>query len=224
MSTISSLFGRTPFAPLESHMKIVTRAVLHLPELFEKLEANDQKGLLETADKISELEHMADLTKNDIRNNLPKSLFLPIDRSSLLEILALQDSLADRAEDVAVLVGMKELQLPEKLAGLFRTFLEKNLAAFDEARKIIREMHELLESSFGGTEAERVREMVEKVATREHEADLIQRELMKTLLGMENEISYTTFYLWQKIFQAVGHISNLSENLAFRVRTTLELK
>ena len=41
---------------------------------------------------------------------------------------------------------------------------------------------------------------------------------------MDQELSQTAFHLWQKIFEAVGAISNLSEGLANRVRMTLELK
>jgi hypothetical protein len=37
-------------------------------------------------------------------------------------------------------------------------------------------------------------------------------------------MTYATFYLWQRIFEAISGISNLSENLANRVRMTLEIK
>ena len=53
---------------------------------------------------------------------------------------------------------------------------------------------------------------------------VIQRQLLKKLFQAENEMTYTTFHLWQKICEAVAAISNLSENLALRIRLTLELK
>lgn len=224
MSTISSLFGRTPFAPLESHMRCVTSCVLLIKDLFAAIEAKNWEELERIAEKIYELEHAADKAKNDIRNHLPTSLFMPIDRGSLLEILTLQDSLADRAEDLAVLATMKHPEMPEEWKELFKKFLDKNLEAFEGARKIIKEMHELLESSFGGAEAERVRKMVHDVSYNEHEADLIQRELMKLLVNSENQITFTSFFIWQKLFETLGNIANLSENLAYRVRMTLELK
>lgn len=195
-----------------------------LKDLFEALKKKDYPLLEETAKKISKHEHEADLTKNDIRNHLPKSLFLPIDRGSLLEILSLQDSIADSAEDVAVAATLKEIEMPPSFAADFLEFLTKNIETFQGARKIIKEMHELLESSFGGAEAEKVRQMVHHVAAKEHEADLVQRKVLKSLLAMENEMTYTTFFLWQKILQSLASIANLSEKLAHRVRMTLELK
>ena len=224
MLTILKLFGRSPFAPLQSHMKKISECVHMLIPLFDALQKGDQKRLEEIATTISTLEHQADLTKNDIRNHLPKSLFLPIDRSHILEILTLQDSIADRTEDVAVLTTLKQIPMLDAIKEPFNEFLKKNIDAFDETHLIINEMHELLESSFGGTEAEKVCKMVELVAFKEHEADLLQRKLLKAIFSAEDDISYTTFHLWQRIIEATSAISNLSEKLAWRVRRILELK
>lgn len=224
MTTLLSLFGRSPFAPLGSHMEEVAACVYMLTDLFDALEKKDYEKVEETANKIGEQEHRADLSKNDIRNHLPKSLFLPIDRESILDILTMQDCIADRAEDIAVLTTLKQVEMLDSFKEDFRNFLAKNIETFNGARRIIKELHELLESSFGGVEAEKVRQMVHDVAKKEHETDLIQRKLVKSLLMAENEMTYTTFYLWLRIFECLGSISNLSENLAYRVRMTLELK
>jgi len=205
-------------------MEKVSSCVHLLRDLFQALEKRDYELLEQIAKQISELEHQADRTKDDIRNHLPKSLFLPIDRMQLLEILTIQDKIADKAEDIAVLVTLKQIEILPSFAAEFKEFLDKNIVTFDGVLLIIKEMHELLESSFGGTEADKVRVMVENVAYQEHEVDLIQRKLLKKLFNIENEMPYTTFDLWQKICAATAAISNLSEKLASRVRLTLEQK
>jgi predicted phosphate transport protein (TIGR00153 family) len=224
LGTIFNLFGRSPFAPLQSHMENVSGCVHLLPSLFHALEECNYEKMEEIAQKIGELEHQADIKKNDIRNHLPKSLFLPIDRGHLLEILSIQDKIADKTEDVAVLVTLKQLELLPSFRSEFMEFLHKNISAFDSAQLIVKEMHELLESSFGGTEAEKVCDMIEQVAFKEHEVDLIQRKLLKKLFLADSEMNYSSFYLWQKVCIATADISNLSENLAFRIRMTLELR
>ncbi len=224
MRAIVNLFGRSPFVPLRQHMEKVASCVHGLRALFAAIYAADFVKALEVAEQIQTFEHEADRTKNDIRNHLPKSLFLPIDRGQLLEILSMQDRLADRAEDIAVLCTLKDLPTLPAWKEDFQTFLNKNLEAFDEVLKIIEELHDLLESSFGGLEAEKVRSMVEQVAFKEHEADLIQRKLLRDLFSSEAKLSMSDFYLWLKIFEAVSEISNISEALANRVRMTLELK
>lgn len=224
MITLLNLFGRSPFTPLESHMENVSQCVHLLKPLFLELEQENYQAVEKIVEKISKQEHLADITKNDIRNHLPKRMFLQIDKKDLLDILSLQDSLADRAEDAAKLVTLKNLTINGDFRELFFQFLEKNLETFDGAYKIIKEMKELAESSFGGTEAEKVRTLVEAVAYSEHEVDQLQHKLLIILFKSEATMSYTTFFLWQKILIVLGSISNLSENLAYRVRRTLEVK
>jgi hypothetical protein len=224
MLTILGLFGRSPFVSLNAHMDAVSHCVHLLPSIYEALLKGDFTLLEELGAKVSILEHDADLIKNDIRNNLPKGLFLPIDRQSLLNMLSLQDSIADRVEDVGVLLSLKKLELLPIFKEEFKLFLDKNIETFDQVHLIIREFHELVESSFGGIEANKVCGMVDEVAYKEHEVDILQRVLLKKLFEAEDQLTYVTFFLWQRLFQSIASISNLSENLAYKIRTTLELK
>lgn len=225
MLTILQLIGRSPFSPLQAHMDKVATCIHLLRDLFRALQQNEESAIEKISREIIETEHAADLAKNDIRNHLPKSMFLAIDRAQFLEILSLQDHLADYCEDIAMLVSLKKpLWLPSILQEEFSPFLEKNLEAFDSTYAISKEMHELLESSFSGTEAKKVRSMVEKVALKENEADQLQQILLKKLFAIEDQLSYGSFLLWLKIFEVISDISNGSENLASRIRMTLELK
>jgi predicted phosphate transport protein (TIGR00153 family) len=205
-------------------MDKVAGCVHLLLSLFAALEERNTLSVEAIADQIADLEHQADLIKHDLRNHLPKSIFLPIDRVHLLEILATQDRIADCAEDIAVLASLKQLELLPLFRDEFKEFLAKNISAFDSAVLIMKEMHELIESSFGGVEAEKVRNMIEVVAFKEHEVDVVQRQLLKKLFQAENEMTYTTFHLWQKICENIGQLSNLSEHWAFRIRLILAPK
>lgn len=69
-----------------------------------------------------------------------------------------------------------------------------------------------------------MRDLVHAVAVKEHEVDLCQRKLLRVVFGSEEDLSYSEFHLWLKILSEIGTISDLSENLADKVRTTLEIK
>jgi predicted phosphate transport protein (TIGR00153 family) len=224
MQTLGRLFGRSPFAPLRTHMSKVGICVHEIVPLFQALQKQDYALVESIASKISKLEHDADVTKNDIRNHLPTGLFLPIARASLLEILSLQDNLADRAEDTAILLTFRPIVIDPVFENEFHAFLKKNLETFDGVSLIIHEMEDLLESSFGGPEAEKVKRMAEKVAFLEHEADILQRKLVKILFSKGDTMSPPIFYLWMKVIQELAMISDESEKLANRVRMTLEVK
>ena len=224
MLNIARLFGKSPFAPLQSHMKKVSLCMERLSDIFNALAKMDMAKIEKLASDLSRMEHEADLSKNDIRNHLPKSLFLPIDRSHFLEILSVQDSIADKAEDVGILLTLRPLEPFRNFHADLLAFFKKNEIVFLDAKHIIEEIDELLESSFGGIEAEKVKAMVEQTAFKEYEADKMRQTLMKQLFTHGDTLSVPVFYLWMRLIEEVGAISHLSERLANRIRMVLELK
>ena len=224
MRTIANLFGQSPIVPLQAHMEKVAACVEKVSQMFKAMAEGNQSEIEALASKTSELEFEADQIKHDIQTHLPKRMFMAIDRSRILDILAVQDNIADKAENIGVLLTLKSLSMPEWMKDDFNAFLNRNLDAYNGAREIIDQLDELLESGFGGDEAEKVLRMVERVAHTEHEVDLLQRQLLKSLFANESGLSTGDFFLWTKLFKQVSDLSNLAERLANRVRRTLELK
>ena len=225
MLTIARLFGKSPFAPLQTHMDKVASCIGELPSLFEALLEQKTELIPAIAEKISKLEHEADLTKNDIRSHLPKSLFLPLERSALLEILSLQDALADQAEEIAHHADYLPFpfSLVPELRKPFSLLCQKNVEVFHLTRQVIKELDDLLESSFGGLEAEKVKGMVEQIAFSEYETTLIQDLLIKTLYRNTEALSYPAFHLGLTLIQKIGNLARLSEKLGNRICMLLEL-
>lgn len=224
MRTFAKLFGRSPFVPLRTHMDKAEECVAKAMEAIELFLIGEFDRLGELAEFVSRLEHDADRIKNDIRNHLPKGMFLPVDRASLLEILSVQDSIADKAENIAILLTFKRLSVPEAIRADFRAFVDKNVEAVRSVGDVVGHLDELMESGFGGAEADRVKGMVEGVALKEHEVDVIQRRLLKTMLAREGDFTYGEFFLWTRLIQQVADLSNLSEKLGNIIRMTLEIK
>jgi len=101
---------------------------------------------------------------------------------------------------------------------------KKNEEVFLDAKHIIEEIDELLESSFGGIEAEKVKEMVEQTAFKEHKAEKMKNALLKKFFAQADTLSAPSFYLWTRLIEEIGSISHISERLANRIRMILELK
>ena len=224
MRNIVNVFGRSPFVPLQMHMEKVVECVGQVPIILGAYRQQDTEKVESLAGKISELEHEADLIKHDIRNSLPRGLFMPVDRSKLLKILSLQDGIANRAENMAVLLTFKQAKSFDGFDAAFDIFTDKCLETFDLSRSIIELLDELLESGFGGLEANKVHELIDKVALKEHESDVSQRELVRLLLANEDNISYGDFFLWTRVIQQISGIADRADNLAAAVRNTLESK
>jgi predicted phosphate transport protein (TIGR00153 family) len=224
MRTLAKLFAKSPFAPLQKHMQDVNECVKKVKEIFEALEENDSKSVSRISGEISKLEAIADTTKNELRNHLPGGLFMPVSKAALLEILSLQDDIADDCEDIGILLTLKDLTLKDIFKDDFKSFLNKNFETYELIKEIIDEFDNLLETSFTGREAEKVRSMVSNVALKEHETDLTQRKLLKNIFSNEDQFTHAEFQLWLLILREIRTLSNTSEKLAHRIRNLLDLE
>ena len=224
VNAMAKLFGKSPFVPLQLHLDKISDCVEASVALLERICAGDTTNIGKEARAVSKLEHKADLVKNDIRNNLPRGLFMAIDRGQLLEILSLQDSIADQGEDIAVLMSIRPVKILAELSEPLKEYIDGNLNAFHKVKEVMRELDTLIESGFGGKEANKVDAIIEEVAIAEHECDIMQRKLMKGVLDHEDELSVGDFFIWQRLLHEIAGISNYSEKLANRVRMLLTLK
>jgi predicted phosphate transport protein (TIGR00153 family) len=149
---------------------------------------------------------------------------MPISKGALLEILSLQDDIADDCEDIGILMTLKDIKLKEVFKDDFKNFLKRNFETYELIKIIIDEFDNLLETSFTGREAEKVKAMVSEVALKEHEADLSQRKLLKNIFNNEDQFSHGEFQLWLLLMKEIKTLSNTSEKLAHRIRNLLDLE
>ena len=66
------------------------------------------------AGQIKQLETKADKLKSTFRLNMPRSLFLPVDRKDLLSLIGDQDKIADTTEDIGKTFLFREMTVPDR--------------------------------------------------------------------------------------------------------------
>jgi predicted phosphate transport protein (TIGR00153 family) len=221
MSIISKLFGKSPFEPLYQHMMKVKECVDLVRPLMDAFIKGEDKEVKEVASKIFKAEHDADMVKKDIRNNLPKSIFLPVARGDLLSFLKEQDNIADSAEDLAVLLTMRKTVVPEELKDELRDFVEKVIETYEVAMTVSSEIKVLAETSFTGVEAHKVMDLIENLKLKEWEADKAQMEAAKKMFSIEKKLDPVSVMMWMHIFNELGTLANHAENAGDRMRMML---
>ena len=215
---IASLLGSSPFKPMQAHMRIVQECVAEVPGLFDALIAGDQDKLTVQKDLIFAKEHEADALKNDLRAHLPKSLFMPVDRRDLLEILELQDTIANTAQDIAGLLMERDMSVPEGMAEPLSALVQRCVETNSQAAKIIEELDELIEMGFRGKEASKVEEMTAELNKIEDETDQMGIDLSRTLFSKEDEMKPVSVMFWYQMIQWIGDLADFAEKVGDRMR------
>ena len=152
MINISSIFAKSPFKPLRDHMDKVVESVIPLNDFFEALFQQDYSKLEKIQQQVIQAENEADSIKNEVRNNLPRNIFMPINRRDLLEMLDMQDSIADVAQDIVILLNIRKMKLPEELSQEVIQFVKKSQEVCYLARGLTLEFGAVIESGYGRQE------------------------------------------------------------------------
>ena len=215
---IASLLGSSPFKPMQAHMRIVNECVSEIPALFQALVDGDQDAVAKQKDAIFAKEQEADNLENDLRAHFPKSLFMPVDRRDLLELLDMQDSIADTAQDIAGMMIERDMSVPEDMKEPLLAFVQRCVDTCDQASSIIAELDELIETGFRGDEAGKVEEMVGKLSTVEDETDQMGMALARTLFSKEDEMKPVSVIFWYQMIQWIGDLADYSEKVGDRMR------
>jgi hypothetical protein len=198
-------------------MRVVFSCVCLIPPLFDAVYREDNAQVLEFATQIKELETEADKLKSTFRLNMPKSLFLPVDRKDLLSLIGDQDKIADTTEDIGKTFLFREMVVPEQLKPLLDELLEGTIEIAAAAREMIEQLDELLEVGFAGRELDKVSTMIAGVRRSEHNIDGIMHRIKKKLFSLEKDLDAVSVMFWYQIIDLLGLISDQSENLADRL-------
>ncbi len=218
---LTNLFGKSPIRPLQEHMTKVHACVSLLKPLFAAVMAADDARIARVQEQITELEHDADDRKKELRHDLPTGLFMPVDRRDLLDVLMMQDNMANQAKDVAGLVLGRHMRLPSQMHDLFTSYVDRVIDTSAQALKIINELDELLEAGFRGIEVERVEGMIAELNVLESETDRIQVQLRTILFDLEDDLRATDVMFTYRLIEWVGAVADYAQRVGSRLQLLL---
>jgi hypothetical protein len=146
---------------------------------------------------------------------------MPVPREDLLELLLVQDRIANRARDVSGIVIGRRMQVPGPLQQRFLEFVTRNVDAAKQARKSIRELDELYETGFRGAEAELVEKLVEELDQIENDTDALQVTLRSELFTLEKDLPPIDVMFLYRIIEQTGDIADMAERIGRRLELLL---
>ncbi len=217
----SKIFGDSPVTPLQNHINMVVSCVEVLPPYFDAVFAGDWEQARALQTDLVNFEHEADNIKNEIRMRLPSSLFMPVDRRDVLEVLDLQDSLANRAKDISGLILGRKMAFPPELHDTYRKFLHRCIEATKKAQVAINELDELVVTGFRGDEAARVKGMIAELHVIEDDTDIIQISIRAQLYKLEAELPPVDVMFIYEIIKWTGDLADTAQSTGNRLQLML---
>lgn len=212
---------KSPFELLSAHAEYVTKTANQLIDAFNSFLQGDEKRFLKVKEEVESLESEADRIKGNIRNHLPKSILMPVDRTMFLMLLSEQDKIIDNIQDVIEWIYMRNKppreELIENLRELFNQ-VERTVTAYEKA---IGNLKDLVDSSFSEKERSETKEAIWEVHRLESLCDSLERSLTKKIFDMEDKLSAGEILHLTKFVMLLGEVANRAENAADRLRALM---
>ncbi len=221
-SSLEDALFESPFDGLSKHSNIIKKAIGEFKKGIHYYTEGEFEKSEECFEKVSKLEHKADQIKIEIRENLPSFIFMPITREDFLNLLREADAILDHAEDVGVLLPMREEEVPEFVCDDFKAFSKKIFDSVKKFEELMDTFSDLLESSFSKKSKKEARELQQTISQMEYEADKIEKRISKKLFNYD-EKPLTAIHLL-KVVDRMDSIADHSENVADRIDSILESK
>jgi uncharacterized protein len=213
----SKLFGPSPISPIQEHMETCERCALALFPFFDAVYTSDWTDAEKCYWAVSDLEGDADDLKKRVRLNLPRSLFLPMSRNHLLEIVQVQDRIANGAKDIAGLMLGRKMQFPKEVNEELTQFVKASLDAVTLARKVMDELNDLVTTGFSGQEIELIEKMLEELDVAEHASDVLQVKLRRALFDHEADLNPVSVIFLYRIIDHIGDIADDAQMVGNRM-------
>ncbi|MFP4263348.1 MAG: TIGR00153 family protein [Halomonas sp.] len=214
----SAMFGRSPFQPLLAHIVKTSECADQLLPFFEATLEGDWATAGTHRETVTRLEHEADELKTELRLNLPNTLFLPVSRSDLLDLISVQDKIANKVRDITGIMLGRRMQVPEELAEPMHDYMRTAVACVAQARHALEELRDLLESGFGRNVSDVMQELIRELHRLEHQADDQQVAIRRQLFGLEERLPPVDVMFLYKIIDWVGELSDRAERVGSRLQ------
>ena len=218
---ISSLFGKSPISPLQQHMKQVHSCLKEFGVFAKAANAEDWEKAQAAQISIALKEHKADKLKKKLRMNLPSTFMMPFSRRDLLDVLLIQDSIANITKDLAGLMMSRHMVFPKEFAEDFINLTGLCIKTSAAALVAINELDELLETAFSSRERKIVGQMIIKINELEHETDIAQSEIREKLFALESSLPPIDVMFYYRAIEWLGETADAAQKVGSRFEVML---
>jgi predicted phosphate transport protein (TIGR00153 family) len=220
-NNIYGLFGKSPISPLQQHMTLAHSCIEELNDFMLAIDIQDWEKAEEIKNKIINKEREADKLKKALRLNLSSTFMMPFSRRDLLDLLLMQDSIANRTKDVAGLIINRKMLLPKPISKDMIELTTVCIQTSAKALQAINELDELLETAFGKRGKKVVNSIIADINKLESKSDKIQHEIRTKLFPLESKLPPVDVMFYYRAIEWLGELADAAQRVGSRLEILL---
>ncbi|MGB9820138.1 MAG: DUF47 domain-containing protein [Pseudothermotoga sp.] len=188
------------------HLDVMSVELLELRKLIEKYLSHQIDDVEQLAEKVRYYEHQADIARREAETLMYSGAFLPNFRGDLLGIIESADKVGNKGEYIADILELERPVIPELLNSQILKLFDLCVETYEALKISIKDLFEDLE---------KIEEHVLIVEQKEHEADGVERCLIKQIYKMD--ISNGHKFQLKELVRSIADIADRAEDCSDRV-------
>jgi predicted phosphate transport protein (TIGR00153 family) len=217
-SNFMYLFYKSPFESLKKHAdkvgecaKMFSQAMAY--HIDRKCEEFDN-----LTDFVAKLESEADAIKRNIRGHMPRGVWMPVDKFAFFMYLREQDKVLDAVEEALYWLSYRPEGVEEEMGDDLMYLVESVIPAIERLSPMVEMATRYFRRKYEKTREE-IKSVIRDIRQREHEADLVERELKHKIFS-EMKDPVQIFHL-VRLVETIGSIADHAQNAADMMRAMI---
>ena len=215
--TISDLFSRSPFGPIQVHMEKSKECAEELLVFLDAVIDNDWNNVNTSREKIKALEKDADRLKAETRDLLPKGMFLFVPRGDLLDLIGLADEIPNTIKDISGLVYGRQIVIPPQISASFKEFASEAVEIVSTAALAVDQLSEVSRLAFGSRASDALKKIISKLDSLEAESDKSEVTVRRQLFDIEKDLPPVNVMFLYDVINKIGELADRAEQVGHRL-------
>lgn len=212
-----SILAPSPFHILHKHALNVEKVMQHLIKLFRERQLHNEDQARAAYDAVILYENKADIIKRKLRKLLNQKILIPVDRHDLVNIILLQDSIANKIKDISGLFFLRHMIVIEAWHSSWDDFVK----ILEKSVQIIVQLNidliDMLEAGFHSRMLDVMHAHVAHLDDCEHDHDALLITLRNTLYNCEKDMPTIDVWFYYQLLDRMGDVTNIARRLGFQL-------
>ena len=216
------IFMISPFDGLLEHAEKVKECAWAFQQAIECYASDQCKTFQEYHQEVDKLESEADAIKRRIRGHMPLGVRLPMSKFQLFMYLAEQDKVCDSVEGSLKWLSYRMIPgFPEKLKKDLFLLVDTVIDPIEDLSRMVAEAKKYFDT-YSDKQRDVVKEIINNIRTREHEADGIEGKIKHRIFSLEKDPVGVLHGV--KLIELISSIADHAENAGDMMRAIISRK